>query len=557
MNGTETDKDCGGACPFKCAKGQKCVAHADCTSVACVSGFCGDPTCTDTVKNGDETDKDCGGSCTKKCGTAEGCATGADCASQVCDATALTCKAPACNDTKQNGDETDVDCGGSCTKKCDPTKACLVDADCTSQVCDPTSKQCKAAACDDTKKNGTETDVDCGGSCTAKCGWGQGCELAAECGDGTNGQCLAKKCVANPIGVWETKTPATTSPPKRWGPAVAYDPNAGGVVVFGGSIDGCGTGLVADLWVWDGADWKDITPTTGAAPTGRWAPALAFDPVNQALVLVGGGSAGPTIFYDETWSFKAGAWTKHAASATAGRAWLGLVFHGTASTGGVVAAGGYNYFTYWSHTALFDGSVWTLPSVSAAPGGRAAPTFEYDSARQRSVLFGGTTDINAGASALAETWEWTGSSWIDKTVSTSPPARFGHSSAFDSTRGRTIVTLGAGLPGGVNNAPYYDTWEWDGASWLKTAAGPLKQSKVSDTMAYDPVRRRSVLFYAGYQNACANETLEYYTLGTPCSAATDCASGTSCVDGLCCAQSSCGGTEACNTKAKPGYCATK
>jgi hypothetical protein len=49
------------------------------------------PTCNDDIQNGDETGVDCGGSCTP-CQTE-----------------------PTCNDGIQNGDETGVDCGGSCT----------------------------------------------------------------------------------------------------------------------------------------------------------------------------------------------------------------------------------------------------------------------------------------------------------------------------------------------------------------------------------------------------------------------------------------------------------
>lgn len=68
-------------------------------------------TCNDGVQNGDETGIDCGGTC------------------DAC---------PTCDDGVQNGDETGVDCGGSCD-------AC------------PT--------CDDGIQNGDETGVDCGGSC--------------------------------------------------------------------------------------------------------------------------------------------------------------------------------------------------------------------------------------------------------------------------------------------------------------------------------------------------------------------------------------------------------
>jgi hypothetical protein len=44
------------------------------------------PTCTDGVKNGNETDVDCGGSClpSKQCGNGLMCNNGPDCTSGVC-----------------------------------------------------------------------------------------------------------------------------------------------------------------------------------------------------------------------------------------------------------------------------------------------------------------------------------------------------------------------------------------------------------------------------------------------------------------------------------------
>jgi hypothetical protein len=76
------------------------------------------PTCNDGLQNGDETGIDCGGSCSP-------CPTN-----------------PTCEDGVQNGDETGIDCGGSCSP-CPTT---------------PT--------CEDGIQNGDETGIDCGGSCS-------------------------------------------------------------------------------------------------------------------------------------------------------------------------------------------------------------------------------------------------------------------------------------------------------------------------------------------------------------------------------------------------------
>ncbi len=202
-NGTETDIDCGGTCASKCADTKSCAVAADCVSSVCTANKCLAATCTDAAKNGTETDVDCGGTCATKCADTKNCAVAADCMSSVCTANKCISTAAACADTVKNGTETDVDCGGACATKCADTKDCAVAADCMSSVC--TANKCisTAAACADTVKNGTETDVDCGGACATKCGFDKGCNVASDCASGI---CTANKCAepkaANLIGHW-------------------------------------------------------------------------------------------------------------------------------------------------------------------------------------------------------------------------------------------------------------------------------------------------------------------------------------------------------------------
>lgn len=73
----------------------------------------------------------------------------------------------ACTDGFDNGDETDVDCGGTTCMRCDPGDACLVASDCASKVC--TGNVCQAPTCSDFVQNGDETGTDCGGACGNLC----------------------------------------------------------------------------------------------------------------------------------------------------------------------------------------------------------------------------------------------------------------------------------------------------------------------------------------------------------------------------------------------------
>jgi hypothetical protein len=196
-NGSETDVDCGGSCPAACGTGKGCAAAADCSTAVCNANVCAAPSCTDLAKNGAETDVDCGGTCPNKCASAAGCAVAGDCTSGVCDTTTKKCSTVGCTDLVKNGTETDVDCGGTCPNKCADAAGCAVAADCASGICNGTTKTCTAPLCNDTVKNGTETDVDCGGTCSTKCATGKVCAAAGDCASGVcDGP--TKKCVVAP-----------------------------------------------------------------------------------------------------------------------------------------------------------------------------------------------------------------------------------------------------------------------------------------------------------------------------------------------------------------------
>ncbi|MCS6901366.1 MAG: hypothetical protein RMJ98_17110, partial [Myxococcales bacterium] len=53
---------------------------------------------------------------------------------------------------------------------------------------------CAAPTCSDTVKNGSETDVDCGGPICPKCGLGKNCDGNGDC---ISNQCVGGKCVAD------------------------------------------------------------------------------------------------------------------------------------------------------------------------------------------------------------------------------------------------------------------------------------------------------------------------------------------------------------------------
>ena len=186
-NGTETDKDCGGACP-KCDNGKNCNSGVDCTSLVC-NTTCQAPTCTDGVQNQMESDKDCGGPNCPKCPDGKTCGSPGDCLSGHCIGNVCV---NHCADGVKDGNETDKDCGGGMCNPCANGKMCAQGSDCTSGFC--VGNKC-VDACHNGVKDSNETGIDCGGACAATCADGLGCNDGTDC---TSAYCNSMNKCATP-----------------------------------------------------------------------------------------------------------------------------------------------------------------------------------------------------------------------------------------------------------------------------------------------------------------------------------------------------------------------
>jgi hypothetical protein len=138
VNPRTDERNCG-RCGHRCAAGETCVAGT-CTRQQQPTGQQPPaPTCTDGIQNGNETDVDCGGPTCQKCAEGKRCATGTDCATGVCTGGVCVAPAPACS--------ADV-CGAQhgCPA-CALGKSCSGGADCASGHCSSgVCVQCESAA---------------------------------------------------------------------------------------------------------------------------------------------------------------------------------------------------------------------------------------------------------------------------------------------------------------------------------------------------------------------------------------------------------------------------
>ena len=154
--------------------------------------------------------------------------------------------------------------------------------------------------------------------------------------------------------------------------------------------------------------------------------------------------------------------------------------------GRTVLFGGFDEAGWRQDTWEWDGTRWEQKTPSSAiPGARRGHALAYDALRGRVVLFGGASDV----SRYQDTWEWDGTQWVEVTPAGSSPAeRSYHAMAYDSGRGRIV------LFGGFGAARFQDTWEWDGTSpgaWSDSGAGwdQAGPAEARHAMAYDSARR--------------------------------------------------------------------
>jgi hypothetical protein len=142
----------------------------------------------------------------------------------------------------------------------------------------------------------------------------------------------------------------------------------------------------------------------------------------------------------------------------------------------------------WKHGS------WRLVT-GTGPDPRTFPTMVYDAARSEIVLFGGNRvlfgDSTHPAAMLGDTWVLRGDTWCARSAD-GPPARAEAAMAYDPVRRRTVLFGGRDEVAG-QTIRLGDTWEWDGSSWTRVnTTGPSARSGA--VMAYDPRRRAIVLF---------------------------------------------------------------
>jgi hypothetical protein len=228
---------------------------------------------------------------------------------------------------------------------------------------------------------------------------------------------------------WAQLSPAN-KPPARWTHGMVYDEDRQVIVLFGGlATDQVGSGL-ADTWEWDGTNWTQVTTANAPSPRGIHG-AMAYDSVQKKVVIRGGGTfPGQTVFGD-TWTYDGTNWSEVTGAGPSARVAPAIAYDKASSQ--LVLFGGGNWSPYYGDTWTLTGTTWSELTPTPAPSQRQSARMIYDSTRSLIVLFGGYD-----GSLLNDLWEWNGSAWAQVSV-TAPPPRCCFAFAHDTKRGEAVV----------------------------------------------------------------------------------------------------------------------
>jgi hypothetical protein len=284
-------------------------------------------------------------------------------------------------------------------------------------------------------------------------------------------------------------------PAARGGHAMAYDEGRGVTLLFGGSGR---QGHLNDLWEWDGRQWRFVTAT---GPTPRNAVVFVYDSRRKRAVLVGGRTAqGLKV---DTWEWDTNTWRERQVEGPGIR----LHHHGAYDSrrGRLVMYGGLRPVNKTieplSDTWEWDGEQWTQRNGRGIVAFPNAMTYDVHRAAVVMSAVEGTMPPDAvRPSAL---WAWDGTRW------TQTGGRFG---APEIAPGQPITSDALGvllLDGGIMQGRQALTWQWNGASWTRSLGAPPVPQRVSHAMAYD-ARRKRVVMFGGHAGTLAGRSGEIY-----------------------------------------------
>lgn len=278
-------------------------------------------------------------------------------------------------------------------------------------------------------------------------------------------------------------------PSARVNMAMAYDPAAKNVVLFGG-FDG--TSYLNDTWIFNGTDWVQVS--TSSAPPVRSASAISYDRKLKKMVLFGGFNGSQYMGDTWVWDGIAQTWTQQSPATIPTPVTLPMMFTDPLN-GHAEMVGGYDGFLYQGITWQWTGIDWLALNPATVLWARGAAVVANDYHHKNVVIFGGLADLNP-----VNTWTWDGVNWTMQSPAALPPWTYYSAATYDPII-QSVVMFGGGS--GSNQ-----TWVWSGSNWITAPVRTPPPAIQSQGMAYDFASNQLIMFGGETTTAFLSDTYQ-------------------------------------------------
>ena len=282
---------------------------------------------------------------------------------------------------------------------------------------------------------------------------------------------------------WQLAYPAQSPPPFNQCRMAFDEPSGTALLLFPpGSQTNDG------FWRWNGTTWDQPNPVSSALPPVRYDCYLTFDSLRQRVLMYGGTSAANGVFLQEMWEWNGIVWEQRPGSNfPPARLYGGFTFDRARNVAVLFGGQKLSPPSYTDETWEWSGTTWVQASPTVRPIARQYPALAFDPSTQRVLLHGGEFSNGFNLVVLNDTWAWNGSVWQQQFPTNPPFTRRAAVMVSDLARSRVVLYGG--------NSFDFMTWEWNGAQWHASAIaspGPLDQHAGT----YD-TQRREVLVFGG------------------------------------------------------------
>ena len=298
------------------------------------------------------------------------------------------------------------------------------------------------------------------------------------------------------------------SPGPLVGATMAYDAVDNYVVLFGGcSATQCPA--PADTWKYAGGFWTNLGATVGPQPPPRSFATMVYDSRDGYVLLFGGrGASGAPL--NDTWSFAGGLWQNLTNATTAPPARYAASMAFDRNDNYVLLFGGCGSAVCpRNDTWQFYGGAWKNLTRSAGtpPPARVGGALAYDAGDVAVVLFGGCGLV----CPLGDTYEFAKGKWTALTPTGPPPARAFATMTYASQENVTYLFGGNASTGRLS-----DAWRFTAGRWVSISGGlgpgpapRFGQAALESTMVWTSsgVKRLGYsIVYGGSNGTCLNCT---------------------------------------------------